>query len=186
MSPDAERTVRSLGVERPGAPFYAEYREGPAGPGEVRLDLLFTGFSAGTELTFVKGTNPYLHARWDAAAASSSPASPRPRYPVPFLGYMEVAEVVDAPAPGFAPGDIVATTFGHKTGHTANPAHDLVVPLPRDLDPILGVFVAQMGPICANGLLHADAEAFGAPAPRSAPGSPAGRSWSGAAAPSAS
>ena len=75
MSPDAERTVRSLGVERPGAPFYAEYREGPAGPGEVRLDVRFTGFSAGTELTFLKGTNPYLHARW----AEGSPGSKTPR-----------------------------------------------------------------------------------------------------------
>ena len=81
---------------------------------------------------------------------------------MPFLGYMEVAAVVASAAPGFAPGDIVAATFGHKTGHTANPAHELLVPLPPDLDPILGIFVAQMGPICANGILHADAEALGA------------------------
>ncbi|MFO1143722.1 MAG: zinc-binding dehydrogenase [Amaricoccus sp.] len=159
MSPDAERTVRSLGIERAGEPFYAEYREGPAGPGEVRLDLLFTGLSAGTELTFLKGTNPYLHARWDEGRGVFEPGEPSARYPVPFLGYMEVAEVIASDAPGFAPGDRVATTFGHKSGHTANPAHDLLVPLPRDLDPLLGVFVAQMGPIAANGILHADAEA---------------------------
>lgn len=163
MSPDAPRTVRSLGVEAPGAPFYAEYREGPAGPGEIRLDLLFTGFSAGTELTFLKGTNPYLHGRWDEGRGVFAPGDPSAHYPVPFLGYMEVAEVIASDAPGFGPGDVVATTFGHKTGHTANPAHDLVVPLPRDLDPLLGIFVAQMGPIAANGILHADAEALGRP-----------------------
>jgi threonine dehydrogenase-like Zn-dependent dehydrogenase len=33
--------------------------------------------------------------------------------------------------------------------------------LPPDLDPLLGVFAAHMGPICANGLLHAAAEAAG-------------------------
>ena len=33
--------------------------------------------------------------------------------------------------------------------------------VPADLDPILGIFVAQMGPIAANGILHADAEIFG-------------------------
>jgi NADPH:quinone reductase-like Zn-dependent oxidoreductase len=166
MSPDAERTIRSLGVERPGEPFYAVYREGPPCPGEIRLDLLYTGLSAGTELTFLKGTNPYLHARWDAASGVFLPGEPSVRYPVPFMGYMEVAEIVASAAPGFAPGDVVAATFGHKTGHIANPAHDLVIPLPSDLDPILGIFVAQMGPIAANGILHADAEALGIPGAR--------------------
>jgi hypothetical protein len=161
VSPEAERTVRSLGIEAPGAPFYAEYREGPPGPGEIRLDLLFTGLSAGTELTFLKGTNPYLHGRWDEGRGVFAPGEPSARYPVSFLGYMEVAEVVASEAPGFAPGDVVAASFGHKTGHTTDPARDLVVPLPRDLDPLLGIFVAQMGPICANGILHADAEALG-------------------------
>jgi threonine dehydrogenase-like Zn-dependent dehydrogenase len=163
VSPDAERTVRSLGVESPGAPFYAEYREGAAGPGEVRLDMLFTGLSAGTELTFLKGTNPYLHARWDDARGVFEPGEPSARYPVAFMGYMEVAEVIASDTPGFSPGDAVAATFGHKTGHTAHPARDLLIRLPDDLDPILGIFVAQMGPICANGILHADAEALGRP-----------------------
>jgi threonine dehydrogenase-like Zn-dependent dehydrogenase len=31
--------------------------------------------------------------------------------------------------------------------------------LPADFDPLLGVFVAHFGPICANGLLHAAADA---------------------------
>ena len=30
--------------------------------------------------------------------------------------------------------------------------------LPAGLDPLLGIYVAQMGPICANGLLHAATE----------------------------
>jgi threonine dehydrogenase-like Zn-dependent dehydrogenase len=37
-----------------------------------------------------------------------------------------------------------------------------VVPLPAGLDPILGIYVAHMGPICANGLLHAAADLRGA------------------------
>jgi hypothetical protein len=36
-----------------------------------------------------------------------------------------------------------------------------VVPLPQDLDPLLGIYVAHMGPICANGLLHAAADLCG-------------------------
>lgn len=159
VSPDAERTVRSLGFEGIGAPYFAEYREGPAGEGEVRLDLAFTGFSAGTELTFLKGTNPYLHARWDGEAGAFLPGEPAARFPVPFVGYMEVGRVIHSRARGFVEGDLVATTFGHKSGHIANPSRDMLIPLPRDIDPLLGVFVAQMGPICANGILHADAEA---------------------------
>src|SRR5690606_20084537 len=55
--------------------------------------------------------------------------------------------------------------FGHKTGHTANPDHDLLLRMPESIDPMLGIFVAQMGPIAANGILHADAEQFGAAVP---------------------
>jgi threonine dehydrogenase-like Zn-dependent dehydrogenase len=36
-----------------------------------------------------------------------------------------------------------------------------MVSLPPDLDPMLGIYVAHMGPICANGLLHAAAEEVG-------------------------
>jgi threonine dehydrogenase-like Zn-dependent dehydrogenase len=36
-----------------------------------------------------------------------------------------------------------------------------VIPVPEDLDPLLGVYLAQMGPICVNGLLHATAQFAG-------------------------
>ena len=163
--PDETRTIRSLGIERQGEPCFFEYAEGPATDGEVRLDLLYTGFSAGTELTFLKNTNPYLHSRWDGEAGIFVPGDASERFPIRFLGYMEVGRVIDARAPGFAVGQPVATTFGHKSGHTARASHDLLVKLPGALDPILGIFVAQMGPICANGILHADAEAFGPAVP---------------------
>ena len=157
--------MRSLGIEREGQPYFFGYEEGPAGDGQVRLDLLYTGLSAGTELTFLKGTNPYLHSRWDDQMGQFHPGEASAHFPVNFLGYMESARVIDARAPGFANGDVVGTTFGHKSGHTAHPAHDLMITLPNDVDPILGIFVAQMGPIAANGILHADADQFGASVP---------------------
>lgn len=156
------RRIRSLGVERPGEAFFFEYDEGPPGDGQVRLDMLFSGFSAGTELTFLKSTNPYFHSRWDGGRGVFVAGEPGLHYPVPFLGYMEAARVTESRAPGFAPGDVVATAFGHKSGHTADPFNELLVPLGPEIDPLLGIFVAQMGPIAANGILHADAEAFGA------------------------
>ena len=155
------RHVRSLGVERPGQAFFLGYDEGPPQEGQVRLDLLYTGFSAGTELTFVKNSNPYLHSRWDGGRGVFVPGEASAHYPVPFLGYMECARVSESRAGDFTRGDLVGTTFGHKTGHTADPFHDLLVKLPAGLDPVLGIYVAQMGPIAANGILHADAELLG-------------------------
>lgn len=159
------RRIRSLGIEAPGRAYLFDYDEGPPGEGQVRLETLYTGFSAGTELTFLKGTNPYLRSRWDGDRGVFVPDEPGQRFPVPFLGYMEVARVTESRSPAFAPGQVVAATYAHKTGHTADPFHDLLIPLPEGLDPILGIYVAQMGPIAANGILHADAEVFGAAVP---------------------
>ena len=35
------------------------------GPDEVRIRTLFSGISAGTELSQYRGTNPFMHRRWD-------------------------------------------------------------------------------------------------------------------------
>ncbi|MEJ1160499.1 zinc-dependent alcohol dehydrogenase [Prosthecomicrobium sp. N25] len=157
----AEREIRSLGVEAPGRPYIWSYREGDPGEGQFRVETLYTGLSAGTELTFLKGTNPYLAARWDEPYAVFVPGEPGLAYPVPFLGYMEVGRVVETRSPAVRDGDVVAMTYGHKTGHTADAGSEFFLPL-GDLDPILGIYVAQMGPIAANGLLHAAADLYGA------------------------
>jgi threonine dehydrogenase-like Zn-dependent dehydrogenase len=122
---------------------------------------VFTGLSAGTELTFLKNTNPYLFSSWDAAAGVFRDGEPAVRYPVPFLGYMEVGRVIDSKHPDFQAGELVAGTWGHKSGHSTNSGNDLIVPVPAGMDPILGIFVAQMGPIAANAILYADALAHG-------------------------
>ena len=155
------RTVRSIGIAAPGRADLVSYEEDPPQDGQVRLDTLFTGLSAGTELTFLRGTNPFLSSSWDAERGVFLPGVPSRSLPIPALGYMESARVVESRSPAHADGDLVATTYGHRTGHVVDPAALLVVPLPPGLDPLLGVYVAQMGPICANGLLHAAAEEVG-------------------------
>ena len=87
--PHEHRHIRSLGIERAGEPYFFGYDEGPAGDGQVRLDLLYTGLSAGTELTFLKGSNPYLHSRWDDGQGLFMPGEPSARFPVNFLGYID-------------------------------------------------------------------------------------------------
>jgi threonine dehydrogenase-like Zn-dependent dehydrogenase len=158
----AWRKVRSIGIERERQVYFFEYDEGPPNPGQFRVDTLYTGLSAGTELTFYKGTNPYLHSRWDEGFGVFRQGEPSARYPIPFLGYMEVGQVTESLAPDVPEGQILAMNYGHKTGHTAHPHHDFYIPLPDGVDPVLGIYGQQMGPICANGLLHAAADVAGA------------------------
>jgi threonine dehydrogenase-like Zn-dependent dehydrogenase len=151
---------RNVVVSGAGQVEIVEEEAAPVGPGGFRAATLFTGISTGTELSFVKGTNPALHASFDPVLGlfGGPPAEP---YPVTRLGYMEVARVEQSRTPAVADGTVVAMTYGHRTGYTADPVRDRVVALPDDLDPVLGVYVAHMGPICANGLLHAAADLRG-------------------------
>jgi threonine dehydrogenase-like Zn-dependent dehydrogenase len=156
-----QREVRTLGVAAPGRPAFFTYLEQPPEDGQFRVDTVYSGLSAGTELTFVKGTNPYLRASWDAECGVFVEGEPGRRYPVESMGYMEVGRVVETRTPAVAVGDLAALNYGHRSGHVVDPAKSVVTVLPPDLDPLLGIYVGQMGPICANGLLHAAAELAG-------------------------
>lgn len=131
--------------------------------GGLLLQTVATGLSAGTELTFVKGTNPGLTRGYDPELGLFHPTERTPQYPVGRLGYMEVARVLRTRTPAFAEGDLVASAYGHATAHVSDPVREHVVPLPDGFDPVLGAYVAHLGPICANGLLHAAADAVGPP-----------------------
>ena len=156
---------RNLIVAGPGRLEITDLADEPAPDGGFHARTLFSGVSAGTELTFLKGTNPALHTGFDATLGLFG-APPEQAYPVTRLGYMEVARVEDSRTPAVPDGTVVAMTYGHRTGYPGHPLRDRVVPLPPGLDPVLGIYAAHMGPICANGLLHAAADRFG-PAVRS-------------------
>jgi threonine dehydrogenase-like Zn-dependent dehydrogenase len=150
--------VRALGLAAPREPRFFEYELPPTGEGQFRVETVFTGLSAGTELTYYKGTNPYLHATFDEEYGVFRDGRPGAAYPVERLGYMEVGRVVESRSDAVQPGRLVAMAYGHRTRHVADAARERFVVLPDDVDPLLGVYVAHMGPICANGLLHAAAE----------------------------
>ena len=52
-------------------------------------------------------------------------------------------------------------TYGHRSRYRADALADRFVRLPTDLEPVLGIYAAHMGPICANGPLHAAADLHG-------------------------
>ena len=154
------RVVRSLGVAAPWRLAFFDLEDEPPPDGGFRVGTVCTGLSTGTELSWFKGTNPALTSRWDERLQVFDGAGAESGYPVRTLGYMEAGVVTASRTPALAEGDMVAMAYGHKTGHTAGPGDRFVV-LPEGLDPVLGTLVAHMGPICANGLLHAAAEAAG-------------------------
>ena len=153
--------VRTLVIPRPGALEIRETPEPELADGRFRAGTLFSGLSAGTELTWYRGTSPYFAAGWDTELGLFDRARPAQQFPVGRLGYMEVARVTDSRTAAIAPGALVAMTYGHSTVHHGDPVREHVVVLPPDLDPVLGIYVAHLGPICVNGLLHAAADAGG-------------------------
>jgi threonine dehydrogenase-like Zn-dependent dehydrogenase len=150
--------ARSLGVAAPGEPAFFDVDAPAPGDGGFRVATVATAVSAGTELTFVKGTNPWHRRTFDRRLRVFTDGPPTSAYPVRAMGYMEVAEVTDSRAAGVAAGDMLAMAYGHRTAYTAG-AGEFRHRLPAGYDPALGTIVAQMGPICANGLLHAAAQA---------------------------
>ena len=151
----------SLGVRAPGELAFFDLDLPELRDGGVAVRTLFSGFSAGTELTYVKGTDPGFTARRDPEFGIFVPGEGSRRFPVVSMGYMEVAEVVESRRADLDEGAIVAAAYGHRSSHVLAPS-DVAVPVPADVDPLLGIYLAQMGPICANGLLHAAAEFGGA------------------------
>ena len=172
-SQTSPRRVASVGFAAPKSVALFHYEEADLPPGHFDVDTLYSGISAGTELTQFRGTNPYLHGRWDESLKLFVPTAPTAGdaagqsvlasqdYPVRFTGYMEVGRVAASRTPAVREGEVVCMAYGHKSGHRADAARDFYVTLPDDVDPILGIYVAQMGPICANGILHADEDALG-------------------------
>jgi threonine dehydrogenase-like Zn-dependent dehydrogenase len=145
----------------PGELAIRDEEPAPLRDGTFRVRTLYSGVSAGTELAYVKGTHPSLTSVWNPTLGLFQTWAPATPYPVTRLGYMEVGRVVASRTPAIGDGDVLAMTYGHRTGYLADPLVDRAVPLPADLDPVLGVYVAHMGPICANGLLHAAADLHG-------------------------
>lgn len=156
------RAVRSIGVPAPGRAAILDDVEPEPGPGQAWVTTLWSGISAGTEVALVRGTDPHHRVGWDRELRAFGPGGKLSGYPVPGLGYMEVGRVTESRTGTLPEGVLVAMAYGHRTGRCADPVHETVITVPDDLDPLLGIYLAQMGPICVNGLLHA-AAAFGGP-----------------------
>ncbi|MFG1905623.1 zinc-binding dehydrogenase [Kribbella sp. NPDC048928] len=128
-------------------------------PGQVRVRTLYSGISAGTELTAYRGTNPYLTRQWDPDIRLFRDGAPEsPGYPLDGWGYSEVGEIIEtAPDVGAAVsvGDTVWGIWGHR-GEAVLPVEAVAGhQLPTGLDPLAAAFV-RVGAVALNGVLAAD------------------------------
>lgn len=149
-----ERMAKVVVFSRPRTVDFQEHEDMPLQAGQVRLRTLYSGISAGTELTAYRGSNPYLHKQWDADRRLFVPAdSPSIQYPVVGWGYEEVGEVVEIgpEVAGVALGDVVFGTWGHRTHHVVDEEYARTRVLPKALEPILGIF-SHIGSIALNGV----------------------------------
>lgn len=129
----------------------------PLGPDQVRIETLFSGISAGTELTVYRGSNPYLSKSWDAARRLFVPAGTALEYPIDGFGYEEVGRVVElgAEVSSVTVGDVVWGAWGHRGSVTFDEGYAAMRKLPADVDPIIGIF-SEIGAIALNVILDGD------------------------------
>ncbi|WIX75589.1 zinc-binding alcohol dehydrogenase [Amycolatopsis carbonis] len=131
------------------------------GPGSVRVRTLYSGISAGTELTAYRGTNPYLTRVWDDQRRLFVEGDVSQTYPVVGWGYSEVGEVVEvspdvAGTQGVpAVGEVVWGIWGHRSEAVVPAAKLADHVVPAGLDPLAASF-ARVGAVALNGVLGAD------------------------------
>lgn len=142
------------------SPRIAEVVEDPSralGDTEVRIRTLFSGISAGTELTAYRGSNPYLNKKWDEDDRLFVDGATSFEYPVDGWGYEEVGEVaeVGASVQAVHVGDRIWGTWGHRTETIQQEARAAARILPAGADPRIGIF-SQIGAIALNVIIDAD------------------------------
>lgn len=122
-------------------------------PQEVRVRTLYSGISAGTELSAYRGSSPHLGKRWDAdMRLFATPGAAQP-YPLASWGYEEVGEIAEVgeAVRELAPGELVYGAWGHRSEAVLEAAYARERRLPEGLDPLLGIF-SHIGAVALNGV----------------------------------
>ena len=148
---------RMVTFEGPKEVGIREYEEPSLGPKEVRLRTLYSGISAGTEMTAYRGSNPYLAKRWEPERRLFVQGGTSLEYPVEGWGYEEVGEVAEVgPAvTRVEPGEVVYGTWGHRSTKVVDEDWAAARTLPSGVDPLVGIF-SRIGAIALNAVLDAD------------------------------
>jgi 2-desacetyl-2-hydroxyethyl bacteriochlorophyllide A dehydrogenase len=129
----------------------------PLGPREVRVHTLYSGISAGTELTAYRGSNPYLAKRWDEERRLFVEAGEATlAYPIEGWGYEEGGRVVEvgSEVSRIGVGDVIYGAWGHRS-HAVLDEDQATARLPGGVDPLCSIF-SRIGAIALNGVIDAN------------------------------
>jgi 2-desacetyl-2-hydroxyethyl bacteriochlorophyllide A dehydrogenase len=163
-APALSRRPVAVSFTGPRTVGLVEEEVAPLLPGTVRVRTLYSGISAGTEMTAYRGSNVYLTKQWDPAQRLFTAGGRSFAYPVTGWGYSEVGEVVecapdlagaDRTAAGLRVGDVVYGIWGHRSEAVLPAAALTGRQMPPGVDPVAGVF-ARVGAIALNAVLAAD------------------------------
>ena len=148
-------TERRVSFRGPRDIAVVEYDERAPGPGEVRVRTLYSGISAGTELSAYRGSNPYLSKRWDAERRLFV-AGTTFDYPLDAWGYEQAGEVVELGegVTRLRRGDHVWGIWGHRSSAVL-PEGAVAGRVLDGVPPLCGVF-ARIGAVALNAILDAD------------------------------
>ncbi len=129
--------ARALWLGAPRTPEFRPEVVPPPGPGQVRVRAVASAISHGTEMLVYRGQVP------PGIPLDLSTCEGSFRFPIKY-GYAMVGRVIDTgeEVDNLAPGDRVFALHPHQTVFNA-PAN-MLVRLPPDLDPLLGVFFANL------------------------------------------
>jgi threonine dehydrogenase-like Zn-dependent dehydrogenase len=147
-------TPSALVLEAPRQLAFESITELEPGQGQVLVRTLFSGISAGTELSQYRGTSPFMHRRWDETRRlfvdGESPSWP---YPVRNLGYEEVGEIVaiGAGVDGLRIGQLIYGTWNHRSHYLADAGYARDRLMPEGSDPRIGIF-SHIGAVALNGV----------------------------------
>ena len=149
-----ERVVTFEGPKEVGI---REYEDRTLGPREVRLRTLYSGISAGTEMTAYSGSNPYLTKRWEPERRLFVEGETTLEYPVEGWGYEEVGEVseIGTEVTAVASEEVVYGTWGHRSTTVVDEDWAAARVLRSGVDPLVGVF-SRIGAIALNAVLDAN------------------------------
>ncbi len=143
---------QALVLAAPRQIVYETFQDVALKPEEVRLQTLYSGLSAGTELSQYRATSPYMNKLWDESRRLYlGGAGVSWEYPVRNLGYEEVGRVVEvgAAVTGIPLGAHVFGTWSHRTHYVANAEWVRQRLMPAGADPRIGIF-SHIGAVGLN------------------------------------
>lgn len=147
----------TVSIAQPRQATITEYPNEPLRPHQVRIRTLYSGISAGTELSMYRGTASLMARRWDDSLKLFTEGEPGWQYPYDAPSYEEVGQVVEVggQVTQVAVGDVVWGTWGHRSHVVQEESHAAQRKLAAGADPRVGIF-SQIGAIALNAILDAD------------------------------